>query len=62
MICYRDRAFCSRTDDCKCDDFRRMTPDKLADARKWWGSDDPPIAWMDLCGGNPAAPKERDDE
>jgi hypothetical protein len=52
MICYLDRTFCSRPlNDCKCDEYRQMTPERVAAGTKWWGSADFPVATTDLCGG-----------
>lgn len=46
MICYLDMTFCKHWKDCKnapsC--HRPLTPDVIEAARKWWGSDNVPIA------------------
>lgn len=53
---YRDRSYCSAfgvtcsTAECN----RAVTPTVLASARKWWGSDDAPIAYTDLSAGCPS--------
>lgn len=50
MICYRDRCFCSAPADvCRCDPSRRFTDHDAMMARAWWGGDDYPVAWADLC-------------
>jgi hypothetical protein len=45
-ICYRDMTFCDHWRDCgkaeRC--HRPLTPEVALAARKWWGSDDAPIA------------------
>ncbi len=46
MICFRDMTFCPFYDDCalasQC--HRPLTPEVVAAAHKWWGSDKAPIA------------------
>ena len=47
MICYRDRTFCEAC--CGTRSCPRMLTDEVrAAARRWWGSDDPPITVADL--------------
>jgi hypothetical protein len=46
MICFRDKRFCPYWQACTnsetCD--RAITPEVIADAVKWWGAEDFPIA------------------
>lgn len=45
MISYKDRAFCSMSH--KCTDVscsRNFSDEVRAQAVKWWGGEDPPIA------------------
>lgn len=47
MICFRDRTFCSS--DCVnalC--FRHFDDEDRAEAHRWWGSDEAPIAFTDF--------------
>lgn len=47
MMCYKDRKFCSAQ--CKNDKCDRQFTDEIHEAaRKWWGGDDAPIAFMDF--------------
>ena len=49
MICYRDITFCgSKTHKPDCD--RQFTAEDAQGAKKWWGSDDAPVAFADFCG------------
>lgn len=59
MICYLDRTFCSRwpADDCRCSDYRHLTPEMEQHAR----SLGLPIAYGDLCKGLPAPQAETDE-
>lgn len=50
MICYQDRLYCV-TPGCQCE--RALTDEVKAAARRWWGSDNPPIAVAYLHGGEP---------
>lgn len=45
MMCYRDRTFCQFYEECKVGDTcdRRLDDSVKDGAKKWWGSDDPPI-------------------
>lgn len=54
MICYKDRAFCSRPlNECTCADFRKITPEVDAAAKEWWRGmeGDPPFCVAELCVG-----------
>jgi len=44
MICYRDITFCTFYETCKEPCYRALTPDVIAAAELWWGSEDVPIA------------------
>lgn len=47
MLCFKDMTFCAS--DCRntaC--VRNWTPLKQQGARKWWGSDDAPVAFSDF--------------
>ena len=47
MICYKDKTFC--TAECanyECD--RMYTKEVVANAAKWWGNDEAPIAVRDM--------------
>ena len=46
VICYRDMTFCPYYEGCKNahDCNRALTPEVREAARKWWGSDEAPIA------------------
>lgn len=49
MICYLDRAFCTRSDSCQrkhCE--RNFNKERQEAARKWWGSDEAPVAFCDF--------------
>jgi hypothetical protein len=52
MICYKDMTFCwAECANDKC--FRKYTKEVVANAAKWWGSDEAPIAVQDMstnCG------------
>ena len=55
MICYRDRSYCSESENCAnvgCG--RRFTEQDAIAGEKWWGSKDFPVAYMDCktddCG------------
>lgn len=60
MICFRDMAFCSApclTVECR----RNFTAETREAARKWWGSDDAPVAFSDFSEVCPDyQPKEED--
>lgn len=48
MMCFRDRTYCNSpycTNECG----RQLTDEVREAARKWWGSDDAPIAVSDFC-------------
>jgi hypothetical protein len=52
MICYKDMTFCNA--ECandKC--FRKYTKEVVANAAKWWGSDEAPIAVQDMSTNCP---------
>lgn len=53
MTSYLDKTFCV-SPDCTCRD--KLTPEILARAKKWWGSENPPIAAAELCHTNPVNP------
>ncbi|GAG05049.1 unnamed protein product [marine sediment metagenome] len=45
MMCYKDRTFCPFTECTDSDKCRvALTQQVKADAARWWGSDDAPIA------------------
>lgn len=46
MICYLDRSFCSRGASCTCGEYRRVTEEVLASAKKAGL----PICYSDMCG------------
>jgi hypothetical protein len=52
MICYKDMTFCwAACDNDKCS--RKYTKEVIANAAKWWGSNEAPIAVQDMstnCG------------
>lgn len=47
-ICYKDKAFCC-SPNCKNACGRKLTDEMLEDAKKWWGNDNPPIAYSNFC-------------
>lgn len=50
MLCFHDMSFCSS--DCRNKDCRRFFSPKLREeAKRWWGSDDAPVAFSDFSGG-----------
>ncbi len=49
MICYLDRTFCS-SPNCENKCGRKLTEEIIEGAKKWWGSDDAPIAMSNFCG------------
>ena len=52
MVCFRDMTFCDAK--CGAKECHRMLTDKVrADAVKWWGSDDAPVAVSDFSVGCP---------
>jgi len=52
MICFLDRTFCSRPlDQCTCSEFRKLTPELKEQSKKWWGTEDAPIAFGVMCSG-----------
>jgi len=47
MMCYRDMTFCwAKCANYEC--YRMYTKELVADAVKWWGSDEAPIAVQDM--------------
>ena len=49
MICFKDMTFCkSECKNTKCD--RKLTDKVWSDAKKWWGSDEAPVAITDYSG------------
>lgn len=47
MMCYRDMSFCSDAEQCATEPCgRRFTEVDRANAIKWWGGDDFPVAYM----------------
>lgn len=49
MMCYRDMSFCSDSDKCSTEPCsRRFTEEDHANAIKWWGGDDYPVAYMSM--------------
>lgn len=53
-MCFKDTTFCSSSEQCANHECgRRFTIQDKADAVRWWGSDEAPIAWSsfkDTCG------------
>lgn len=49
MISFMDTTFCA-SPDCKGECGRQWTPDLAAKAKRWWGSDDAPVAFSYFCG------------
>ena len=47
MICYKDMTFCNAECDNK-DCHRALTDEVWANAARWWGSDDAPVAVSDF--------------
>ena len=48
MICYRDRTFCcSKVEKHTCG--REFTEEDAINAKKWWGSEDYPVAYGEFC-------------
>jgi hypothetical protein len=47
MICYKDMTFC-KSDCINTNCFRNWTEEKSKDAKKWWGSDNAPVAFSDF--------------
>ena len=48
MICYKDTTFCaSKVEEHTCS--REFTDQDQIDAEKWWGDDNPPIAFSKFC-------------
>ena len=47
MICYRDRTFCPFWKDCRLGSecSRALTQEVKDAAAKWWGDENPPIAF-----------------
>lgn len=54
MLCFKDTTFCEESHRCANSECgRRFTDQDKADAIRWWGSDEFPIAWSDFkkdCG------------
>lgn len=51
MICYLDMTFCSR----KCGNVRckrNFTEEKREGAKRWWGSEEAPVAFSDMKDGD----------
>lgn len=46
MICYKDMTFCV-SPNCQCG--RKLTPEIIEDAKRWWGGDGAPIATARFC-------------
>jgi len=49
MICYRDKTFCTKADECgtiPCS--ARFTKEDEFKAKQWWGNDNYPVACADL--------------
>lgn len=47
MICYKDRGWCSKSEECNENCFRRLTEEEKVKAKKWWGGDDFPVQYAD---------------
>jgi hypothetical protein len=55
MICFRDMTFCcSEQHASDCD--RQWTPELQAQAERWWGSANAPVAFSAFCGGELRVP------
>ncbi len=48
MIHFLDRAFCS-SPNCTGKCGRQLTPELIEQGKKWWGSDDFPVALGEYC-------------
>jgi hypothetical protein len=48
MICYRDRTYCG-SPNCENKCGRKLTDEVKEGAKKWWGSDNAPIAISNFC-------------
>lgn len=64
MICYKDRSYCSFSDECankSCD--RNFTDADAVALARWWGGKAAPVAYMPMktanCGYRPAAKDEK---
>ena len=55
MICYMDTTYCV-SPGCTNECGRKLTPEIIAAARAWWGTDDPPIAVSEFCEPKEAKP------
>lgn len=58
MLCYKDMTFCVNAE-CTKECHRRLTPVVQSAARKWFGSDDAPIA---VSSFNCSTVEESDDK
>lgn len=62
MICYKDMTFCSSNCvNTACS--RHYGPEQREGAKRWWGSDDAPVAFSDFsdrCDSYEAPPKQID--
>jgi hypothetical protein len=49
MLVYRDRSWCSSSDECKNEKCNsRLTDKDRTKATLWWGGSDYPLAMMDM--------------
>jgi hypothetical protein len=48
LICYKDRTFCI-SPNCTNECGRKLTPEIVEEARKWWGGENAPIACASFC-------------
>lgn len=48
MICFLDTTFCA-SKNCTGKCGRQLTPELIERGKKWWGSDDFPVALADYC-------------
>lgn len=62
MISFLDMAFCSASKECgnkAC--VRNLTSELIERGKKWWGSDDFPVAYSDFKTGCPDYVEENPD-
>ena len=64
MMCYRDMTFCSRAEECANHEVCPLwfSPEERAKAEKWWGNDDPLVAFSDFvdCHNYRSEPNNRE--
>lgn len=49
MMCYLDKTFCA-SKNCQNECGRKFTAEDAIAAKKWWGSDQYPVAYSHFCG------------